>query len=84
MIDDGPGLVRSIQDGTLQECSAGGSARAGAENDAETAAEGTDNVHSGVGEALSAMSYVAVFLLLLYCMLDLSQSGFNPFIYFQF
>lgn len=84
MIDDGPGLVRSMQDGTLQECSDGGFARAGAENDAETAAEGTDNVHSGVGEALSAMSYAAVFLLLLYCMLDLSQSGFNPFIYFQF
>lgn len=84
MIDDGPGLVRSMQDGTLQECSDGGSARAGAENDAETAAEGPENVHSGVGGALSAMSYAAVFLLLLYCMLDLSQSGFNPFIYFQF
>ena len=84
MIDDGPGVVRSMQDGTLQECSDGGSARAGAENDAETAAEGPDNVHSGIVEVLSAMSYAAVFLLLLYCMLDLSQSGFNPFIYFQF
>ena len=84
MIDDGPGVVRSMQYGTLQECSDGGSARAGAENDAETAAEGPEKVHSGVGGALSAMSYAAVFLLLLYCMLDLSQSGFNPFIYFQF
>lgn len=34
--------------------------------------------------AASIFYYVAAFVLLIYCMLELSQSGFNPFIYFQF
>lgn len=59
IVDDGPGATRSMQDGSLAERDAAGS-------------------------AASVFSYAAAFALLIYCMLDLSQSGFNPFIYFRF
>ena len=59
IVDDGPGATRSMQDGSLAERDAAGS-------------------------AASVFSYAAAFALLIYCMLDLSQSGFDPFIYFQF
>lgn len=58
IVDDGPGITRSMQDGNYEERRS--------------------------GRIVSALSYVAAFVLLIYCMLDLSQSAFNPFIYFQF
>ena len=59
VVDDGPGVTRSMQDGSIAE-------------------------YGVAGRVVSVLSYVAAFAMLIYCMLDLSQAGFNPFIYFQF
>lgn len=83
VVDDGPGIVRSMQDGCEVECRNGGFVRIG-ESGVDAAAHDAGDKVPGIGKAASALSYAAAFILLIYCMLKLSTSGFDPFIYFQF
>lgn len=69
LVDDGPGIVRSMDDGSKADACSYMIER---------------SPKSGMAKLLTALSYAGAFAMLIYCILHLSQAGFDPFIYFQF
>lgn len=69
LVDDGPGIVRSMENGEIVDvCSY----------------VSEQEVNSHTAKLMNVVSYMAAFVMLIYCILHLSQAGFDPFIYFQF
>lgn len=69
LVDDGPGIVRSMESGEIVDvCSY----------------TSEQKISSKKTKILNFMSYAGAFVMLIYCILHLSQAGFDPFIYFQF
>lgn len=71
LVDDGPGVVRCMEDGSLAE-------------PWQQPALQADTAEGRKAKAAEFLASAGALLLLVLCILNLSQTGYNPFIYFQF